>query len=716
MRIEMDNDLTSLSDLFNRSIYRIPDYQRGYAWEEKEVRDFWDDLEILSESRLHYGGVITLEKVGEDVHKYWSQDTWLFEKRNIQAYYVVDGQQRLTTAMVLLSVILDNMKNKYSDKQLDENMSVNEIEKAYILETNNNSLNFTFLFSYEKDNDSYEYYIANILKKGEAIDESEIKRNKYTDNLQFAYDFFYKKCESLSFEELDALYCKLVYKFVFNRYVISSKLDIFVTFETMNNRGKNLSQLELLKNRLIYLTTLYEVDSGTKKEMRNKINKCWKELYNYLGKLSPEKIGMKPRRFVYLEGNPLVVDDIFLQAQVSSYPSEDFKKFIINGNEQINELEEKQSDKSIRISISDLLKLVFTAKNAIEESLLLKDIDTYISDLSMSIKFWSGMKSPDLSDYSKEMKEYLYKINYLINSNRFNYYHYYVVDNKGSQYRSRVSFDSIIESIIFKMLKSNYVDEVLKVLKTMEKILFMNAFFPEESLSKAYEAQRTVITKELFDLIFEFDGAYFYDSREIEEFNRKLTKIRNEFAKTVTLIGDDYKNKSAYYQYKNIAYYILLEYEIFLMKKSKNNFSIAEISAFYENRDDYSLEHIYPKNGRNKYWNDQFGHLTSKEKDQYKNTLGNLIVISKAKNDGLGNKDYLTKVDSGSINNPMGYTYGGYAERYLVKNYKEWSVTSIEKRGKEVLDFLQKNWGLRIPKQKTKDFLGLPKYSEDTEA
>ena len=35
-------------------------------------------------------------------------------------------------------------------------------------------------------------------------------------------------------------------------YVINSKLDIFVTFETMNNRGKNLSQLELLKNRLIY--------------------------------------------------------------------------------------------------------------------------------------------------------------------------------------------------------------------------------------------------------------------------------------------------------------------------------------------------------------------------------------------------------------------------------------------------------------------------------
>ena len=79
----MENDLTGLGDLFNRSIYRIPDYQRGYAWEEKEVQDFWEDLEILSKNRVHYGGVITLEKVPEDVSQTWSQDVWLFEKRNI---------------------------------------------------------------------------------------------------------------------------------------------------------------------------------------------------------------------------------------------------------------------------------------------------------------------------------------------------------------------------------------------------------------------------------------------------------------------------------------------------------------------------------------------------------------------------------------------------------------------------------------------------------
>ena len=45
--------------------------------------------------------------------------------------------------------------------------------------------------------------------------------------------------------------------FQFNIHEIDDDYDVFVAFETMNNRGKELSTLELLKNRLIYLSTLY---------------------------------------------------------------------------------------------------------------------------------------------------------------------------------------------------------------------------------------------------------------------------------------------------------------------------------------------------------------------------------------------------------------------------------------------------------------------------
>ena len=62
----MESGLNNLRNLFARGIYRIPDYQRGYAWGNKEVEDFWEDLFNLAAERQHYGGVITLEEIPED--------------------------------------------------------------------------------------------------------------------------------------------------------------------------------------------------------------------------------------------------------------------------------------------------------------------------------------------------------------------------------------------------------------------------------------------------------------------------------------------------------------------------------------------------------------------------------------------------------------------------------------------------------------------------
>jgi len=74
---------------------------------------------------------------------------------------------------------------------------------------------------------------------------------------------------------------------MFNVYEMSDDFDVFVAFETINNRGKKLSNLELLKNRLIYLTTLYsedEIKTDEKISLREKINNAWREIYYQLGR------------------------------------------------------------------------------------------------------------------------------------------------------------------------------------------------------------------------------------------------------------------------------------------------------------------------------------------------------------------------------------------------------------------------------------------------
>ncbi|MDD3358443.1 MAG: DUF262 domain-containing protein [Parabacteroides sp.] len=39
----------NLSELFNNKIFRIPDYQRGYAWSEKQLTELWDDIDEIKE-------------------------------------------------------------------------------------------------------------------------------------------------------------------------------------------------------------------------------------------------------------------------------------------------------------------------------------------------------------------------------------------------------------------------------------------------------------------------------------------------------------------------------------------------------------------------------------------------------------------------------------------------------------------------------------------
>ena len=56
------SELQSLSQIFNKRIFRIPDYQRGYAWEKKQLEDFWSDLENANSKKKHFFGTFFLEK------------------------------------------------------------------------------------------------------------------------------------------------------------------------------------------------------------------------------------------------------------------------------------------------------------------------------------------------------------------------------------------------------------------------------------------------------------------------------------------------------------------------------------------------------------------------------------------------------------------------------------------------------------------------------
>ena len=104
-----NSTLQNLSEIFNNRFFRIPDYQRGYAWKESQLNDFWNDIYYLEIDKYHYTGLITVENITKEEtisSEKWEDDLWLFDK-GLKAYSVIDGQQRLLTIMILLKTILE---------------------------------------------------------------------------------------------------------------------------------------------------------------------------------------------------------------------------------------------------------------------------------------------------------------------------------------------------------------------------------------------------------------------------------------------------------------------------------------------------------------------------------------------------------------------------------------------------------------------------------
>jgi len=88
---------TKISDFFNGKFFEIPKYQRGYAWEREHIRDLFDDInESIESNSNHYIGTIVLSR----------------DKPNSDKYFVVDGQQRITTISMIIQALIDCLDDK----------------------------------------------------------------------------------------------------------------------------------------------------------------------------------------------------------------------------------------------------------------------------------------------------------------------------------------------------------------------------------------------------------------------------------------------------------------------------------------------------------------------------------------------------------------------------------------------------------------------------
>ena len=256
-----------LQSVIGDYILRIPDYQRGYAWEKEQWDDFLEDIDALVDDSLqsHYTGTIVLYMPGNmqdrEIKQYGRRDQYPVAE-------VIDGQQRLTSISLYLAAISRRLTLLGED--------CHEEQDKYLYKGGQPRLELNG----EQTRDIY-YELITTAKSDLPTSTS------HQDRIVDAYKYFDNHIKECSKERLEQLLCAITNKMHFSSYVIDDHSEVGMTFELMNSRGKDLTHLELLKNYLMYWTNR-NADEEQKGSIIKAINITWKNVYQNLQRQSEE--------------------------------------------------------------------------------------------------------------------------------------------------------------------------------------------------------------------------------------------------------------------------------------------------------------------------------------------------------------------------------------------------------------------------------------------
>lgn len=224
-----------INGLLSKRVYLIPRNQRRYVWNSENWKDLLEDLEfsISDSKRAHFIGSIVLEKT-----------TYGKTGAGVEVYSIIDGQQRITTFMLLLSAIM------YIFKERSEQANFEGL-KSYLI--TNNLANHPFCKLISDRYPSLEVFIKNVCdweRKAESLGKligdssTAAKQNK---DVFDAVLYFYNKLKPESTQEIENLRNALLETSVVE-ITATSEEDAYTIFEILNARGQILEDYELVKN------------------------------------------------------------------------------------------------------------------------------------------------------------------------------------------------------------------------------------------------------------------------------------------------------------------------------------------------------------------------------------------------------------------------------------------------------------------------------------
>jgi hypothetical protein len=271
----MNNTLT-VEKLFSGRLLRVPDYQRGYAWDKKNWTDFLEDLDLLPRGKHHYTGTVVLDRVTKPPEGEAPEPTvWDVSGFGYEVFNIVDGQQRLTTVVLLLDAIRRELARFPEQGPLARGTTAAYVR---VLTAAGESLH-----KLELNADTNGFWVNSVLADAPGPEPAQNASQKRLSTAKAHFTaYLAQQRDARGGAYLDwllALRTKVTSNLVFVPYEVSTSAEVGVIFEVMNDRGKQLTELEKAKNYLLYLASKLDLPPHSLAET---VNATWAAVFGRL--------------------------------------------------------------------------------------------------------------------------------------------------------------------------------------------------------------------------------------------------------------------------------------------------------------------------------------------------------------------------------------------------------------------------------------------------
>jgi uncharacterized protein with ParB-like and HNH nuclease domain len=521
-KLNVDQKTIMLLFSDKKSDFLIPDYQRPYAWEESQCQTLWDDIFSFAFPENNY------EKF-EKNEEYFLGSIVTFENENNKKE-VIDGQQRLTTLMLLLRAFYA----KFGNMQDDNSKSTSERIAQCLWKTDEfgkADLNILKIDSeVATDNDKDEF--LDILKTGNVTKE---QKSKYAKN----YIFFQQKID-VFLSEYPSYFAYLPARILGNCILLPIEAESQDTalriFSTLNNRGLPLSDADIFKAQ-------FYKHYSTKNQKDEFIDK-WKELEDTTGKI-----------FRPLNGIPM--DELFTR----------YMYFI-------------RSKQGIKSSTTEALRKFYEK----DKYSILKQDET-LPNLKILVDFWNDVYTQNSERFSTTILRKLFVLHYAPNGMWTYFLSVYFLHNKDKNHQlDEIQLNAFLTKVVafvwaysftnpgVNALRTPVYSEMINIV-TNKTINFEEHKFEENTLKTAINnfefkngrpITRSMLTwwafmnenQEIPTINTNFDIEHIF-ARKRQENDKTLTNTRNlESLGNKVLLEDKINIRAADYRFSDkIKYY-----------------------------------------------------------------------------------------------------------------------------------------------------------------